>query len=87
MTILVSAVALAIAAPAAAQPAAHADHGGHAQHQQGEHQQGRHQQGAHQDCPCCRPAADGTRPSCCERMHGQQGGQTRQPQHQGQHNH
>lgn len=70
MTILILAAAFAIAAPAAAQSAPvpapaqpHQDHGqhrGHGQHQQhGGHSESRH-------CECCRPAADGQRPACCQ---------------------
>ncbi|HEX9932385.1 MAG TPA: hypothetical protein VGB08_06035 [Allosphingosinicella sp.] len=77
MKIIVAAFALAIATPAAAQPAAQPDHSQHGQQHQGQQGHGQHGQGEsgeRHDCPCCRPAADGSRPSCCERMH-QQGGQ------------
>ena len=85
MKCILAAVALAIATPAAAQGAAqpdgHARHGqpGHSQHgQSGQGRHGEHQEGQRHDCPCCRPAADGQRPACCEGMHRQQGGERRQ---------
>jgi|GEM_PF-2890649 len=86
MKIVLAAFAVAIATPAAAQPAAapagHSGHqqhnpAGHAQHGQAGHgqhggQHGQHQNGQRHDCPCCRPAADGQRPACCETMHRQE---------------
>lgn len=85
MKYLVAAFAIAVATPAAAQPASHQGHGEHQQGGQSQHQghgQGQHQghgqQGQHQghgeSCPCCAPGPNGQRPPCCERMM-QQGGQ------------
>ena len=75
MKIIVTAIALAFAFPAAAQtaPAQHADH---AQHQPGQHQhgqghadhQGQHQQGQHEghEGGCCADRNNNGRMDCCE---------------------
>ena len=65
MKYLMSAIALVIAAPAAAQTAPAQPHQNHGQHQQGQHQQGQHQD---HHCCCCEPRADGQRPPCCAGM-------------------
>ena len=78
MKIFVTAIALVIAAPAAAQTApAQQPHQGHGQHQQqgqghGQHQPGQHQpgqQGGHQEHRgCCADRNNDGRMDCCERM-------------------
>lgn len=96
MKTFIAAAALAVATPAAAQPAAapapHAGHADHAQngqsqgHAQGEHRgQGEH--GPRRECPCCEPGADGRRPACCERMHRQHGAEEDRGGHDDHDNH
>ncbi len=91
MKIIVTALALAFAIPAAAQPAS-AQHQGHDQHQQGQHgqhgqgqhgqhqqgQHGQHQQGQHDEHRggCCQDGDGNGRMDCCEA--GQGCGQGRQ---------
>jgi hypothetical protein len=69
MKIIVAAIALALAFPAAAQtaPAQHQGHGQPAppQHQPGQHQPGQHQ--GHED-GCCADRNNNGRMDCCERM-------------------
>ncbi|HYJ29919.1 MAG TPA: hypothetical protein VEW25_06215 [Allosphingosinicella sp.] len=87
MKFVIAAFALAVASPAAAQPAAQtADHSQHREHgqadharhgQQGHGEPGQHREGQRHDCPCCQPGPDGQRPACCERMNQQQGQQSR----------
>lgn len=89
MKSIMTAIALVIAAPAAAQGApAHQDHGRHQQGQgQGHDQHGQHQQGQHQDhrdccedrngngrMDCCDEAENGRRAACCEEEAARQGG-------------
>ena len=66
MKYLVATLALAFAAPVAAQTApAHQDHQQHGQHQQGQHQ-------GHGD-GCCADRNGNGRMDCCERMAAQSG--------------
>ena len=79
MKIIITAIALAFALPAAAQPAP--AHQGHDQHQQGQHQQqghDRHQQGQHEPGQheqhrdgCCADRDGNGRMDCCEQAEGQ----------------
>ncbi|HYN45098.1 MAG TPA: hypothetical protein VES64_00235 [Allosphingosinicella sp.] len=81
MKYFMTAVALVIAAPAAAQTAPAQQHQGHDQHQQhgqgqhqgqaqhGQHQHGQHQQGQHQEQgDCCADRNGNGRMDCCEGM-------------------
>lgn len=86
MKILIGALALVIAAPAAAQTAPADPHAGHAQHQQGQQKQGQPHQGhsghgqpadhsRHMDCckdgKCCDTAnAGGKTMACCAKKGG-----------------
>ena len=82
MKIIVTAIALAFALPAAAQPATtqHQGHGqhqqGHDQHQQGQHQPGQHQPGQHEQHRdgCCADRDGNGRMDCCEQAEGQRQG-------------
>ncbi len=87
MKIILAAIAIAFATPAASQSAAQP--AGHAGHPQGQQHQGQseHREGQRHDCPCCRPAADGQRPGCCARMQQQRQQQQDGEQHQGRDNH
>jgi hypothetical protein len=78
MKIIMTAIALAIAAPALAQTDAHQGHGqnqGHGPAQHGQHQPGEHQNHRQGCCAdrdgngrmdCCEQAQDGERRSCCD---------------------
>ncbi|MGQ0558029.1 MAG: hypothetical protein ACT4OE_00320 [Sphingosinicella sp.] len=85
MKILLTAIALGFAVPAAAQPAAQPQQQ-HQQHQQGT-PHGQHQGQGH-SCACCADRNNNGRMDCCERM-----GQPAQPsaggstQPQGNHSH
>lgn len=76
MKILMTAIALVISAPAAAQTAPAQQHQGHDQHQQhgqgqqqGQAQPGQHQQGQHQEQGgCCADRNGNGRMDCCEGM-------------------
>lgn len=82
MKILVTAMALVLAVPAAAQTAPaghqdhsqhqagqHAEHAQHGQHQSGQHaQHGQHQAGQHAASGCCADADGDGRMDCCENM-------------------
>jgi len=94
MKIIVTAIALAFALPAAAQPAP-AQHQGHDQHQPGQHQPGQHQPGQHQPGQhqpgqheqhrdgCCADRDGNGRMDCCDRAEAQSEGQGCEHHHAG----
>ena len=75
MKIIVTAIALAFALPAAAQPAGHQGHDQHQQQQQG-HDQHRQQPGQHESHRdgCCADRDGNGRMDCCEQAEGQRQG-------------